>query len=66
MSSSDLLFAALADLEALESAGLAAFRQAEVPDAVEAVRIEFLGQKQGRVKAAQERLKGLEPAARRP
>jgi phenylalanyl-tRNA synthetase alpha chain len=65
MSSSDPLAAALADLEALESAGLAAFRRAQAPEAVEAARIEFLGQKQGRVKAAQERLRALEPTARR-
>ena len=62
-SSSDPLAAALADLDALESAGLAALPQAAAPAAVEAVRIEFLGLKQGRVKAAQERLKTLEPAA---
>jgi phenylalanyl-tRNA synthetase alpha chain len=61
----DPLAAALADLDALESDGLAAFGQAAAPAAVEAARIDFLGQKQGRVKAAQERLKTLEPAARR-
>jgi phenylalanyl-tRNA synthetase alpha chain len=65
MSSPEPLAAALADLEALESSGLSAFKQAEGPEAVEAARIEYLGQKQGRVKAAQERLKALEPAARR-
>src|ERR1700733_12399039 len=65
MSSPEPLAAALADLEALESSGLSAFKQAEGSEAVEAARIEFLGQKQGRVKAAQERLKTLEPAARR-
>ena len=32
---------------------------------VEAARIEYLGQKQGKVKAAQERLRTLEPAAKR-
>src|SRR5690348_16101634 len=63
--SPDPLAAALAELDALESAGLSAFGQAAAPAAVEAARIEFLGQKQGRVKAAQERLKTLEPAARR-
>src|SRR4051812_42394897 len=61
----DPLALALADLDSLESAGLAAFQKAGAPEAVEAARIEFLGQKQGRVKAAQERLKTLEPAARR-
>ncbi len=56
---------ALADLDALEAAGLSAFLGAASAPAVEAARIEFLGQKQGRVKAAQERLKALEPAAKR-
>jgi phenylalanyl-tRNA synthetase alpha chain len=65
MSATDSLRDALTDLDALEAAGLAVFRQAETAEAVEAARIEFLGQKQGRVKAAQERLKALEPAARR-
>ena len=64
-SSSDPLAAALADLDALESAGLAALGQAAAPAAVEAVRIEYLGLKQGRLKTAQERLKTLEPSARR-
>jgi phenylalanyl-tRNA synthetase alpha chain len=57
--------AAIADLDVLEAAGLAAFRQADSPAAVEAVRIEFLGMKQGKIKSAQERIKTLEPAARR-
>src|SRR5690606_6590250 len=43
----------------------AAFREAGDPVAVEAARIEYLGQKQGRIKAAQERLKLIEPAARK-
>ena len=55
----------IAELDALEAAGLAVFRGAGDAAAVEAARIEFLGQKQGRVKAAQERLKGLEPSAKR-
>ncbi|MHC5543823.1 phenylalanine--tRNA ligase subunit alpha, partial [Singulisphaera rosea] len=46
-------------------AGETAFRQAEDAEAVEAARIEFLGQKQGRVKAAQERLKTLPPDAKK-
>ena len=62
MSATDLLAAALADLDALEAAGLAAFRQAGTAEAIEAARIEYLGQKQGRVKTAQERLKTLEAA----
>jgi phenylalanyl-tRNA synthetase alpha chain len=65
MSATDSLHDALTDLDALEAAGLAAFRQAGTVEAVEAARIEFLGLKQGRVKTAQERLKTLEPAARR-
>ena len=65
MSPLDPLASALADLDALEAAGLGAFGQARDADAVEAARIEFLGQKQGKVKAAQERLKSLEPAAKR-
>ncbi|QDV33297.1 phenylalanine--tRNA ligase subunit alpha [Tautonia plasticadhaerens] len=56
---------AIEQLESLEAAGLAAFRSAEVTDAVEAARIEFLGLKQGRIKAAQERLKAVEPSDRK-
>jgi phenylalanyl-tRNA synthetase alpha chain len=59
MSSTDSLDAALAELDALEAAALAAFRQAEGAEAVEAARVEFLGLKQGRIKAAQERIKTL-------
>jgi len=66
MSPPEPLASALADLDALEASGLAAFRQAETAEAVEGVRIEFLGQKQGRVRAAQERLKVLEPPDKRP
>ena len=47
------------------AAGLAAFEAAADTAAVEAARVEFLGQKQGRLKAAQERLKSLEPGHRR-
>jgi phenylalanyl-tRNA synthetase alpha chain len=65
MSTTDPLADALADLDVLESEGQAAFRHAGDSDAVEAARIEFLGQKQGRVRAAQERLKALEPSARK-
>jgi phenylalanyl-tRNA synthetase alpha chain len=57
--------AALAELDALESAGLAAFRQAADAAAVEAARVAYLGQKQGKVRAAQERLKSLPSAAKR-
>ncbi|HEV3168490.1 MAG TPA: phenylalanine--tRNA ligase subunit alpha [Isosphaeraceae bacterium] len=55
----------IAELDALEAAGLAAFRCAEAPAAVEKVRVEFLGQKQGKIKSAQERIKSLDPAERR-
>ncbi len=65
MSASDSLSDALEALESLERAGLAAFGTAADPAVVEAARVEFLGQKQGRLKAAQERLKSLEPAHRR-
>lgn len=56
---------ALSDLDLLESEGVAAFASAQDPDALEAVRVEFLGMKQGKVKAAQERLKSLDSSAKR-
>ena len=56
---------ALADLLSLETNGLAAFQAAGGQAAVEAARIEFLGQKQGRLKTAQERLKAIPPADKR-
>ncbi len=62
---SESLSDALAALGSLEQAGLAAFASATTAEAVESVRVEFLGQKQGRLKAAQERLKLLAPADRR-
>jgi phenylalanyl-tRNA synthetase alpha chain len=65
MSVSEPLSDALAGLESLLQAGLAAFASAMTAEAVESARVEFLGQKQGRLKAAQERLKSLEPGARR-
>jgi phenylalanyl-tRNA synthetase alpha chain len=65
MSASDSLSDALEALESLERAGLAAFEAAADPAAVESARVEFLGQKQGRLKAAQERLKSLDSAHRR-
>jgi phenylalanyl-tRNA synthetase alpha chain len=65
MSDQDQLAAALADLDALADAGLAAFQGAASAEQVEAARIEFLGQKQGRIKAAQERLKALDPAGKK-
>jgi len=66
MSLPDPASEALAALDLLEEAGLGAFAGAGTAAEVEAARIEFLGLKQGRVKAAQERLKALEPAAKRP
>lgn len=65
MSSTVSLESALLDLDGLESSGLSALGAATTAEAVEAARIEYLGQKQGRVKAAQERLKSLEPAGKR-
>jgi phenylalanyl-tRNA synthetase alpha chain len=65
MSAKNSLPAAVADLDALLTAGLAAFGTAASPEAVEAARIDYLGQKQGRLKAAQERLKTLEASSRR-
>jgi phenylalanyl-tRNA synthetase alpha chain len=56
---------AIDQLEMLEAAGLAAFRSGEDAESVEAARIEFLGQKQGKIKAAQERLKAIDPSARK-
>ncbi len=56
---------ALRDLDTLEAEGITAFTSAGQPDALEAVRVEFLGMKQGRVKLAQEQLKSLDPAAKR-
>ena len=59
---SDDPIAALADLE---SAGVSAFGRATTTDEVEAARIEFLGLKQGKIKAAQERIKTLPNEAKR-
>ncbi len=65
MTPNDSLSVALADLEALLAAGLTAFESARDAEVVEGARIEFLGQKQGRLKLAQERLKTLEPSSRK-
>ncbi len=65
MSTSDSTETALRDLEQLEQVGVAALVAASSPEAVEAARIEFLGQKQGKLKAAQERLRSLDPAGKR-
>jgi phenylalanyl-tRNA synthetase alpha chain len=61
----DPLAMALTDLGALEAAGLAALRAAADADALELARIEFLGQKQGQLKTAQERLKSLDGPSKR-
>ena len=65
MSQPDTAVEALADLDVLEAAGRSAFEGANSAEAVEAARVEYLGQKQGRIKAAQERLKSLDPSAKR-
>jgi phenylalanyl-tRNA synthetase alpha chain len=49
----------LADLDALQRDGEAAFARAGDAEAVEAGRIEFLGQKSGRLKSAQELLRTI-------
>lgn len=56
--------AALADLDELESAGRAAFGAARGTAEVESARIEFLGLKSGKFKAARDRLKELPPAVK--
>ena len=65
MSTPTPIDAALADLDAMQAEGISAFRDASTADAVEAARIEFLGQKQGRLKSAQERLRTIEPSAKK-
>ncbi|MGC8644062.1 MAG: phenylalanine--tRNA ligase subunit alpha, partial [Isosphaeraceae bacterium] len=65
MSSTDPLESALRALESLEASGLSALDKAATAEAVESARIEYLGQKSGRLKAAQERLKTLDSAGKR-
>jgi phenylalanyl-tRNA synthetase alpha chain len=65
MRSNDPLEIALRELESLEQFGIAALVAASSPEALEAARIEYLGQKQGKLKAAQERLRTLDPAGKR-
>ncbi len=65
MTSPDGDLEALSELDALEAEGVSAFARAGDSKAVETVRIEYLGMKQGRIKSAQERLKSLEPAAKK-
>lgn len=64
--STDTTTDALSLLDHLEAEGLSAFRTASDPASVEQARVEFLGQKQGKVRAAQERLKSLPKEAKRP
>ncbi|GAC1313723.1 MAG: phenylalanine--tRNA ligase subunit alpha [Isosphaeraceae bacterium] len=49
----------ITELEELERAGLAAFEGASSAESLDKTRVEFLGQKQGKIKSAQERLKTL-------
>ncbi len=65
MSSNDSLEIALRELESLEQLGIAALVAASSPEALETARIEYLGQKQGKLKAFQERLRTLDPAGKR-
>ena len=65
MSSNDPLEIALRELESLEQLGIAALVAASSPEALETARIEYLGQKQGKLKAFQERLRTLDPAGKR-
>jgi phenylalanyl-tRNA synthetase alpha chain len=66
MSTTDSLETALLELDELQARAVRTFESASSPDDVEAARVEYLGQKQGRLKAAQERLKSLPNAAKRP
>src|SRR5271166_2771461 len=65
MSSNDHLEIALRELESLEQLGIASLSGAASPEQLEAARIEYLGQKQGKLKTAQERLRTLDPADKR-
>lgn len=63
--SSEPLSGAIEALDRARAEGLAAFERAATAEQVEAARVEFLGQKHGRMKAAQERLRSLDPASRK-
>jgi len=65
MTPTDSLEPALLELAALQEQASRAFGSAATPDEVEAARIEYLGQKQGRLKLAQERLRSLPPTGKR-
>ncbi|MDG3005703.1 phenylalanine--tRNA ligase subunit alpha [Paludisphaera mucosa] len=56
---------ALLELDELQDRAVRAFASAGSPDDVEAARVEYLGQKQGRLKSAQERLKTLPNEAKK-
>ncbi len=56
---------AIAELDALESQGLEAFRDSASMEEVEAARITYLGQKQGKIKTARDRMKLLDPSVRK-
>src|SRR5208337_79471 len=62
---SDPLKNAQRELQELEQAGKAALDAASSSAALEVARIEYLGQKQGKLKAAQERLRTLDTAGKR-
>ncbi len=55
----------LSSLDALESSGRVAFQEAKTAADVEAARIEYLGQKQGKIKAAQELLRSIPNESKR-
>jgi phenylalanyl-tRNA synthetase alpha chain len=65
MSSNDPLETALRELEDLCRLATAALAAASSSEALEAARIEYLGQKQGKLKSAQERLRTLDQAGKR-
>jgi len=54
----------IAELQRLEVEALEAVERAEAPEALEAVRIEFLGRKDGRISGVLRGLGGLDPADR--
>lgn len=64
-STTGTLEAALLELDELQGEAVVAFEAAASPEAVETARVEFLGQKQGRLKAAQERLRTLPNQAKK-
>jgi phenylalanyl-tRNA synthetase alpha chain len=53
------------ELQELKEEGLAAFRSASTAEEVERLRVAFLGQRQGRIKQAQERLRTLPGPSKR-